>query len=429
MKKKIIFMTVTMLIASNITVFASTVNNKENQIKENQETIQNLEKEKQELNAEKKQLSSELQSVIDQFTSVAREAEILNTAITQKESEIQARESLINATNSKISLLENEINTRQIEIIQKEVELEEKKTILDSRVRTAYMNNTVGSILYTLIESESLADFTDKLMLIHKVVEMDKEIIRQVNSIMEELTLKKAELEVSKKDLLSSKAVIQDERAKLIEQKEKLETENLAYTSKLAEIKKLETKKSSAINSLTKEEKEIASDIGDIIEENKELQDEISALIRAEANKNTISQGITNSQQNNTNAGYIKPVSGRVTSSYGYRIHPILGYRKLHTGIDFAATSGTPIKATRAGTVIRASYNSTYGNNVIIDHGNGVTTLYAHMSALNTSYGSKVSQGQIIGYVGSTGMSTGPHLHLEFRLNGNLVNPAPYLGL
>lgn len=423
MKKKIIVTTAAFLITFNITVYASSTETYKNQIKENQETIETLEEAKQGLSNDKNQILRELQIIIDKFAAVAKEADAIEAEIKQKESEIIAREISINETNSKISLLENEISTSETEIIQKEFELVEKNTILDSRVRAAYMNDSVGNILFTLLESESLIDFTDRLMMINKIVELDKEIIQQIEVIKEELTLNKAALEVNKKDLVDNKAAIEKEKAVFVEEKEKLKTEKHALTTKLSELKGLENKKAEVINTLTKEEKQLASEIGDFIEENKELQNEITALIKAEAIKNTSTQQSTN------NSGYIKPVSGRVTSSYGYRIHPILGYKKLHTGIDFGAASGTPIKATRAGTVIRASYNSSYGNNVIIDHGNGITTLYAHMSALNTSSGAKVSQGQVIGFVGSTGMSTGPHLHLEFRLNGNLVNPDSYLGL
>jgi len=423
MKRKIIVTTAALLITFNITVYAGSTDIYKNQIEKNQEMIEILEQKKQELSNDKMQMLSELEKIVETFAGVAKEADALEAAIKQKESEIIARETSINEMSLKISLLENEISTKETEIIQKEAELVEKNAILDSRVRAAYMDDSVGNILFTLIESDSILDFTDRLLMINKVVEMDKEIIQQIVVIKEELASNKEALEVNKKDLTDTKAAVEKEKAVFVEEKVKLVTEKQALTTKLSELKSLEDQKAEVINTLTNAEKEIASEIGDNIEENKELQNDITALIKAEAKKNA------SSQQSSNSSGYIRPVSGRVSSSFGYRIHPILGYQKLHTGIDFAATAGTPIQASRAGTVIRASYNSSYGNHVIIDHGNGVTTLYAHMSALNTRNGAKVSQGQVIGYVGSTGMSTGPHLHLEFRLNGNLVNPAPYLGL
>jgi murein DD-endopeptidase MepM/ murein hydrolase activator NlpD len=123
----------------------------------------------------------------------------------------------------------------------------------------------------------------------------------------------------------------------------------------------------------------------------------------------------------------IWPVNGTVTSGYGYRIHPILGKRILHTGIDIAAASGTSIWAADGGTVIYATWVSGYGNTVAIDHGGGISTLYAHQSSMAVSYGQKVKKGQVVGYVGSTGYSTGPHLHFEVRVNGTPVDPMGYL--
>ena len=120
-------------------------------------------------------------------------------------------------------------------------------------------------------------------------------------------------------------------------------------------------------------------------------------------------------------------MSTSITSPFGYRYHPILGYRKLHTGIDFGVGYGTPIKAADSGTVIYATWMSGYGNVTILDHGSGITTLYAHQSSIAVGSGARVSQGQVIGYVGSTGFSTGPHLHFEVRLNGTAVDPMGYL--
>lgn len=118
------------------------------------------------------------------------------------------------------------------------------------------------------------------------------------------------------------------------------------------------------------------------------------------------------------------PVNGRVTSPYGYRVHPITGEWRLHTGIDFGAASGTHIHACRGGTVVRANWYGGYGNAIIVDHGGGMQTLYAHQSAFAVSAGQRVSAGQHIGYVGSTGNSTGPHLHFEVYINGRTVDPA-----
>ncbi|MEE8600241.1 M23 family metallopeptidase [Euzebya tangerina] len=128
-----------------------------------------------------------------------------------------------------------------------------------------------------------------------------------------------------------------------------------------------------------------------------------------------------------SSGGFSIPVAGRVSSEFGYRIHPISGVSKLHAGMDIAAPGGTPIGAAGAGTVIFAGWRGGYGNAVIIDHGGGITTLYAHQSQLASSTGDVVSQGQVIGYVGTTGYSTGNHLHWEVRDAGSPVDPRSHM--
>ena len=126
--------------------------------------------------------------------------------------------------------------------------------------------------------------------------------------------------------------------------------------------------------------------------------------------------------------GYIRPVSGPITSGYGGRIHPVLGYFKGHDGVDFGAGCGTPVHAAKGGTVVAVEYHHASGNRVKIDHGNGVVTGYYHLQGFNTSVGSTVSQGDVIGYVGSTGRSTGCHLHFaKMDTAGNYSNPMSIL--
>ncbi|MGF1603441.1 MAG: peptidoglycan DD-metalloendopeptidase family protein [Thermosynechococcaceae cyanobacterium] len=121
------------------------------------------------------------------------------------------------------------------------------------------------------------------------------------------------------------------------------------------------------------------------------------------------------------------PASGPITSGFGYRVHPVLGRGRLHAGMDIGVPTGTPIYAAEAGTVITAGWNGGYGNCVIIDHGGGLTTLYGHASELYVTAGQSVQRGQPIAAVGSTGLSTGPHLHFEVRVNGTPTDPAPYV--
>ena len=123
---------------------------------------------------------------------------------------------------------------------------------------------------------------------------------------------------------------------------------------------------------------------------------------------------------------FIWPIPGRLGRGFGRKYHPILRRRRMHNGQDIAAPRGTPIKAAGPGIVIEARWRGGYGRMILIDHGGGISTLYGHCSRIRVKAGQKVQQGQIIGNVGSTGLSTGPHLHLEVRVNGRPRNPRPY---
>lgn len=145
-------------------------------------------------------------------------------------------------------------------------------------------------------------------------------------------------------------------------------------------------------------------------------QTRVEQLIQEEASKEGTAPGVL-----------VRPVPGVITSSFGMRVHPILGYTRMHTGIDMRATYGQQIKAAGSGRVILAGLYGGYGNTVIIDHGGGMTTLYAHQSQLNVSYGQEVAAADIIGYIGTSGLSSGPHLHFEVRISGHPVNPTSFL--
>lgn len=126
-------------------------------------------------------------------------------------------------------------------------------------------------------------------------------------------------------------------------------------------------------------------------------------------------------------SGFQWPINAPVSSGYGYRVHPIFGTRRLHSGLDLGAGSGTPIASAKSGTVISAGWQGGYGNTVVVAHGDGITSLYAHQSSISVSVGEEVNRGDIVGLVGSTGWSTGPHLHFEIRVNGVAVDPMPYM--
>jgi murein DD-endopeptidase MepM/ murein hydrolase activator NlpD len=167
-------------------------------------------------------------------------------------------------------------------------------------------------------------------------------------------------------------------------------------------------------------------------EESDRIAAELAAAAAAEAAASASSSSAPSSSAGDSgptgNGTFIRPIPGAgVTSGFGYRTDPITGAQSYHSGIDFGAGCGTPIMAAGSGTVLSAGWNGGYGNATIINHGGGLATLYGHQSQIGVSVGQTVQQGQVIGYVGTTGRSTGCHLHFEVRVNGNPVSPWAYL--
>jgi murein DD-endopeptidase MepM/ murein hydrolase activator NlpD len=166
----------------------------------------------------------------------------------------------------------------------------------------------------------------------------------------------------------------------------------------------------------------------DAIEQNiEEFESEISALAREESSiRSAIKAASTPSPSTNAPGQLARPVPGRVSSGFGKRVHPISKTVKMHNGVDMNASQGDRIIAAEDGVVILSGVKGGYGNTVMVDHGGGMVTLYAHQSKLGVSVGQSVTRGQTIGWIGSTGQSTGPHLHFEVRLNGSPTNPVNY---
>lgn len=175
-----------------------------------------------------------------------------------------------------------------------------------------------------------------------------------------------------------------------------------------------------AFNALDSRRQEWIARIDELEAEEQRLTD----FIRVEQQRIDIGSALDAQQ---SAEGYVWPTSGGIGSYFGNRVHPILGYTRLHGGIDIGGLMGQPIWAAKEGVVIMARVNGGYGNTIVIDHGNGLSTLYGHQSSFEINEGDYVETGQHIGNVGSTGLSTGPHLHFEVRQNGSVIDPLPFL--
>jgi len=283
------------------------------------------------------------------------------------------------------------------ELLQKtEADLKVKNKKLQQRVRDIYINGQI-SYVDVLFGAKDFADLMTRMDVLKRIIKHDYDLIMKVKE---------------------EKATVENTRAQL--EKDKAEAEVLVADAQ-AKKAKVEDKES---------EQQVLLDQAIYDRDTSErMYEEIMAASQEVANMIRRSQmsSVGYSGAPAGAGGMIWPISGPITSEFGWRTHPIFGTARFHSGLDIGGDYGMPIYAAAGGTVIYAGWISGYGNAVIIDHGGGVTTLYGHNDSLNVSEGENVAQGQVIAMCGSTGNSTGPHCHFEVRENGEPVSPYGYL--
>ena len=347
----------------------------------------------------------------EQAASQARQDELEEQLadVEADQAEAQQRRQLLqaqlDAINNEIENIDKQIAYYDAEIAQKEAEQAEAEAneqaqyeLFCQRVRAMEEEGTV-SYWSILFNSESFSELLDRLADIDAVMAYDNQVMDELIAIREEIIALRTQLETSRAE---EQAARDQQAAKQAEQQ-----------AKVAEAQKLLDQ----INA-------------DVAEVNRQLdaESEAAAEIQAEIaqkQKQLEEQRRQNNITIDSETSYLWPLPGyyRLSSLFGYRIHPITGEAHSHTGIDIPAPGNTPILACKSGQVVTSAYHYSYGNYVVIDHGNGNSTLYAHMSSRAVSEGDMVTQGQTIGYVGTTGSSTGNHLHLEVRDNYTRVDP------
>ena len=353
-----------------------------------------------------KQEQAESQARQEELKDQLAEAEEKQSAAEEQRSLLLAQLDAINDEldniNAQIALYDEQIAQKEAERKEAEAKEQAQYELFCQRVRAMEEEGTV-SYWSILFNAASFSDMLDRLADIDAVMDYDNQIMDELIATREELERLQAELESARAD---EQAVKEEQEAKKAEQQ-----------AKVAEAEKVleELNRNVAeVNRLLDEEDAAAAAIqADIVRKQAELE--------------------AQRQQNGTTivseSGYMWPLPGwyRISSPFGYRINPVSGRAQNHGGIDIPANGGTPILAAKSGQVITSVYGSgsywSYGNYVVIDHGNGNSTLYAHMSSRAVSEGQMVKQGQVIGYVGTTGNSTGNHLHLEIRVGGQRVDP------
>jgi murein DD-endopeptidase MepM/ murein hydrolase activator NlpD len=307
--------------------------------------------------------------------------------------ELDSAQSEYNAIKAKLDSTEQQIKVNTILMEKTEKSLAERSKILNKRMRDIYENGQIN-YLDVLLGARDFGDFTTRMDLLKRVIKQDTNLIAKVKAERELIAQKRVELEQDKA------AIVELEKA-------------AAEKKKLVELRKQERE---AVLDKAVSDRDSAERA---YRELQETSRQIEQMIRNQSGRSSSSVEATGAM--------IWPAVGPITSEYGWRIHPIFGTQRYHSGMDIGADYGDPISAADSGVVIYSDWMGGYGKAVIIDHGGGITTLYAHNSELLVVEGQSVRKGQTIARAGSTGYSTGPHCHFEVRVNGSPTNPRDYL--
>lgn len=376
MQKKVeIFIAIFIIVCITTPIFAADVNELQNQKSEIQEQLN--------------QTNEELNNVNEDLTENLRQVEKLDLNIKTNE------ESLIEL-NDEIIKIQNEVSKVEKDLEDATIIYVKQKQLLDERLIEIYEAGDTN-YLEIVLGAKSISDFFATYYIVSELTSYDIELLEFVENKKKEIEQNKSKIEEQKKSL--------DNKQK-----------NLAKTE--IALSNARVLRQNYITKLSQEEQDLQAKIDEYNAQINLIENEIRSLAK-----------VVNFGEDYSGGPMQWPIPGHthITSNYGMRVHPITGVYKLHTGVDISASMGTEFKAIANGVVVKAEYNSAYGNMVIIDHGGGVQTLYAHGSEIVAKLGQVVNAGDTVLKVGSTGYSTGPHAHFEVRINGSPANPLDYV--
>lgn len=374
------------------------------------QSVTELENEKAEIQSEKNQITKELEDIYNKLKIKNEEIEKIQAIVDNLQSELDSLEANISTLKSDIVSKEEQILENTIEYEKKLEEESKQKDILRERLRRNYINNTYNDFLAIILDSTSLSEVAQKFKIITNILNKDKQAIKDMQAAQKALEDTRVTLEIDKKELSEKRTSLEATQQSIAEKQGVYLSQKAVLDEEFKSLENIENIKQEKIKYLESREQKIDLDIHNLLHppEEEEWDDSI-----------TTTDGIYGM--------FIKPSTGRLTSYFGYRTDPITGAAgNNHTGLDIANSFGTPVRAAAAGRVTFSGWNSGgYGKFVIIDHGNGVVTRYAHNQKLLVDVGDYVTQGQQIAEMGSTGYSTGSHLHFEIKVNGKFINPLP----
>ena len=371
--------------------------------------------------AEDEDLTNQLDSIqqqVNQQNAAKADAETVIGSVSEQlrqiEEQLRQATAELGTIKEQRVAVENDITINERQLAEAQKRLEGRESVFYKRVRDIYINGRL-SYLDVVIGSKDFSDFANRLEVLKRIIDSD---ITLINEIKKE----RAEIEAHKQKL-------EADRAKLVELEKAALAKQAEIEQKKAErnvvLQKAQNDRATAMQAI-EELNASSAQVSAMLKERQAARAAAAAAAAAVAAQSSGGQGASdNWVQGTGQLGW--PVSGEITSPYGYRVHPIWGTTIYHSGIDIGVDEGTPVHAADGGVVVWSGWMGGYGYAVVIDHGNGLSTLYGHNSELAVDEGQSVAKGQVISYAGSTGNSTGPHVHFEVRVNGDPVDPMGYL--
>ena len=353
-----------------------------------QSEVDILQQQRQQVQQQRQQVQQQRDQLKKLETTAEKERSGLQKRLKSTETTLQSQEAELDKSTKALKSLERSLTETEASYRQQQLAVVARLQFLQRQ------RDRQG--LSLLLKSSDLNDLLDKRYRLKKLFDSDRKSLAILQEQTTKLNAQRSQVEMKKNEI----SLIMQQ---LLAQKNEL-TAQSSYQKEF--IQHLKTNREALESALIQLERDSTS-IGQLIRQ-RSIGDSRGIII--------------------TGRGVMTvPVDAEITSQFGYRMHPILGYQKFHSGIDFGADEGTTIRAAVAGVVIYAQWYGGYGNAVILDHGGGITTLYGHTEGFYVAEGATVQKGQPIAAVGSTGLSTGPHLHFEVRQNGEPIDPAPYL--
>ena len=370
--------------------------------------------------AEDEDLTNQLDSIqqqVNQQNAAKADAETVIGSVSEQlrqiEGQLRQATAELGTIKEQRVAVENDITLNERQLAEAQKRLEGRESVFYKRVRDIYINGRL-SYLDVVIGSKDFSDFANRLEVLKRIIDSD---ITLINEIKKE----RADIEAHKQKL-------EADRAKLVELEKAALAKQAEIEQKKAErnvvLQKAQNDRATAMQAI-EELNASSAQVSAMLKERQAARAAAAAAAAAAAQSSGGQGASDNWVQGTGQLGW--PVSGEITSPYGYRVHPIWGTTIYHSGIDIGVDEGTPVHAADGGVVVWSGWMGGYGYAVVIDHGNGLSTLYGHNSELAVDEGQSVAKGQVISYAGSTGNSTGPHVHFEVRVNGDPVDPMGYL--